>query len=118
MTSSLETEAPPLATTHVKKSHREKKENIDANTTSVKNKSKKQLLDSIRTKDAPPSLISRDSPAGPLNATYKDVPYLSKGHTPKTIRQLQEKLRSQTKGKLISLEELRNARSAIYMCML
>ena len=86
LTSSLETTAPSLATTHVK-SHQEKM-----------------------------SLIIRDSP---MNATYRvspvGVPYLSKGHTPKTIQQLQEKLRSQTKGKLISLEELRNARSAIYV---
>ena len=120
MTSSLETEAPPLATTHVKKSRHEKKENIGTSATSI-NKSKKQLIDSPRTKEMPSSLINRDSPAGPMNATYRvppvSVPYLSKGHTPKTIRQLQEKLRSQTKGKLISLEELRNARSAIYMCM-
>lgn len=119
MTLSLETEAPSLATTHVKKSRREKKENIGTSATSI-NKSKKQLVDSPRTKETPSSLINRDSPVGPMNATYRvspiSVPYLSKGHTPRTIQQLQEKLRSQTKGKLISLEELRNARSAIYAC--
>ena len=94
-------DAPPLATTYVK--------------------GKKQLLDSTHTKGTPTLLINRDSPAGPLDATYRvspmGVPYLSKGHTPNTIRQLQEKLRSQTKGKLISLQELRNARSAFYVCV-
>ena len=112
LVSSLETDAPSLATTHVK-SHREK-ENMGATVTSIKK-------DSKHTKGLPPSLINRDSPAGPLNATYRvspmGVPYLSKGHTPNTIRQLHEKLISQTKGKLISLEELRNARSEIHVIL-
>ena len=54
----------------------------------------------------------------PLNAAYNlspmAVPYLNKAHTPKTLLKLQEEHRTRTKGKLISLTELRNARSAYY----
>ena len=110
--SPCDTEAPPLATTHVKSVQEEKEKTGGGGVTFVK-KSKKPF----HAKDTPSSLINRDSPSGLLNGTYRvspvGVPYLSKGHTPKTIQQLQEKLRSQTKGKLMSLEELRNARSAI-----
>ena len=115
-TPSLATEAPPLATTHVK-SQLEEREKIGGGGTYVKNR--KRPLDGTHVKGTPSSLISRNSPSGPMNATYRvspvSVPYLSQGHTPKTILQLQEKLRSQTKGKLVTLAELRNARSAINM---
>ena len=105
-----------LATTHAKSRQEEKEKAGGGGMTFIK-KSKKPF----HAKDTPPSLINRESPTGPFNATYRvspvDVPYLSKGHTPKTVQQLQERLRSQTKGKLISLEELRKARSAICMSM-
>ena len=94
-TPSLPTKTPPQATTDVKSKQEDK--------------SGKRRLDGTHSNGTPSSLINRGSPSRPVSATYNvspvSTPYL----------QLQEKLRARTGGKLVSLAELRNARSAVCM---
>lgn len=87
----------------------------DGGMTYVKKKGEKRTLAATHINNTPP-LMNWGTPVGPLDATYRvspmAAPYLTEGHTPKTILKLQEEHRARTKGKLVSLEELRNARSA------
>lgn len=110
--SPLTLSAVPSSSTYLKKSqHKDSRHQRGGCTTVKKLGNKERVLASTHVKSTPP-LMDRGSPIGPLNGTYTlspmNVPYLREGYTPKTVMKLQEEYRARTKGKLVSLADLRS----------